>query len=213
MAYQFNGTNQYLSIEDNANLDVTGALTIRCIAKPNATISGEGYFFGKWTGATNQRSYGLGIYQNKIYGIITSLGTSASAVDVQGSALIGTSQNDSAMVFTPSTSLEVFLNGSSQATNTTSIPASIFNSTSPLTISFMPTVYFPGLIAEVGIWNAALTAAEIASLAKGMTCDKVRPQSLVFYAPLVRDLQDVRGGLTITNNNAATVATHPRVYA
>jgi hypothetical protein len=70
-----------------------------------------------------------------------------------------------------------------------------------------------GLIAEVGIWNAALTAAEIASLAKGMTCDKVRPQNLVFYAPLVRDLIDQKGGLTITNNNAATVANHPRVYA
>ena len=67
--------------------------------------------------------------------------------------------------------------------------------------------------AEVGIWNAALTAAEIASLAKGMTCDKIRQQSLVFYAPLVRNLQDVKGGLTITNNNAATVANHPRVYA
>jgi hypothetical protein len=69
------------------------------------------------------------------------------------------------------------------------------------------------VIAEVGIWNAALTAAEIASLAKGMTCDKVRPQSLVFYAPLVRDLIDYKGGLTITNNNTATVANHPRVYA
>ena len=70
-----------------------------------------------------------------------------------------------------------------------------------------------GLIAEVGIWNAALTAAEIASLAKGMTCDKVRPQSLVFYAPLVRDLTDQKGGLAIANNNGATVANHPRVYA
>jgi hypothetical protein len=58
-----------------------------------------------------------------------------------------------------------------------------------------------------------LTAAEIASLAKGMTCDKVRPESLVFYAPLVRDLIDAKGGLTITNNNGATVANHPRVYA
>jgi hypothetical protein len=46
-----------------------------------------------------------------------------------------------------------------------------------------------------------------------MTCDKVRPQSLVFYAPLVRNLQDVRGGLTITNNNTAAVANHTRVYA
>jgi hypothetical protein len=73
--------------------------------------------------------------------------------------------------------------------------------------------YFNGAVAEVGIWNAALTAAEIASLADGMTCDKVRPQSLVFYAPLVRDLIDVKGGLTVTNNNTATVANHPRVYA
>jgi hypothetical protein len=69
-----------------------------------------------------------------------------------------------------------------------------------------------GLIAEVGIWNAALTAAEIASLAKGMTPDKIRPQSLVFYAPLVRDLIDQKGGLTIANNNGATVANHPRIY-
>jgi hypothetical protein len=69
-----------------------------------------------------------------------------------------------------------------------------------------------GEMAEVGIWNDALTAAEIASLAKGMTCDKVRPQSLVFYAPLVRDLIDQKGGLTITNNNGATVANHPRIY-
>jgi hypothetical protein len=73
--------------------------------------------------------------------------------------------------------------------------------------------HFNGSMAECGAWNATATAAEIASLAKGMTCDKVRPQSLVFYAPLVRDLIDAKGGLTITNNNSATVANHPRVYA
>jgi hypothetical protein len=73
--------------------------------------------------------------------------------------------------------------------------------------------FMTGQIAEVGIWNVALADAEIASLADGMTCDKVRPQSLVFYAPLVRELIDARGGLTITNNNAATVAAHTRVYS
>ncbi len=73
--------------------------------------------------------------------------------------------------------------------------------------------YFDGDIAEVGIWNVALTAAEIASLADGFTCDRVRPQSLVFYAPLIRDLHDIARGLAITNNNTATVANHPRVYA
>jgi len=73
--------------------------------------------------------------------------------------------------------------------------------------------HFNGRTAEVGIWNVALTAAEIASLAKGFTCDRVRPQSLVFYAPLIRDLHDIARGLAITNNNTATVANHPRVYA
>lgn len=73
--------------------------------------------------------------------------------------------------------------------------------------------YYAGSLAEIGVWSAVLTADEIASLARGVTPDKIRPQSLVFYAPLVRNLQDARGGLTITNNNAATVANHPRVYA
>ena len=73
--------------------------------------------------------------------------------------------------------------------------------------------FMNGLIAEVGVWNAALTQPEIASLAKGMTCDKIRPQNLVFYAPLIRDLQDIKGSLTITNNNGATVTNHPRIYS
>jgi hypothetical protein len=111
----------------------------------------------------------------------------------------------------------IYLDGGNSATNTVAsvdlpavnqiIGAQRVNSGSS------PASFTNGLIAEVGIWNVALTAEEIASLAKGMTCDKVRPQSLVFYAPLVRDLVDAKGGLTITNNNTATVANHPRVYA
>jgi len=74
-----------------------------------------------------------------------------------------------------------------------------------------PVLFLNGSIAEAAIWNAALTDAEIASLAAGFTPDQIRPQSLQFYAPLVRDLVDVRGGRTITNVNSATVATHPRI--
>jgi hypothetical protein len=73
-------------------------------------------------------------------------------------------------------------------------------------------VFARGVIAETGVWNVTLTADEIASLAKGVACNLVRPQSLVFYAPLVRNLIDVRGGRAITNNNGATVVNHPRIY-
>jgi hypothetical protein len=108
----------------------------------------------------------------------------------------------------------VYLNGGSSGTNTVSSTPS---TPDRLTIGSrlatgIPGIFLDGSIAEVGIWNAALTPAEIASLARGMTCDNVRPQSLVFYAPLVRDLNDKKGGLTITNNNSATVANHPRIY-
>lgn len=69
-----------------------------------------------------------------------------------------------------------------------------------------------GDFAEIGMWQATLTNSEAESLAKGMTCEKVRPQSLVTYIPLVRDIQDLARGMTLTNTNS-TVATHPRVYA
>jgi hypothetical protein len=64
----------------------------------------------------------------------------------------------------------------------------------------------------VGIWDVALTADEIAALAKGVRCSAIRPQNLRFHAPLIRDLIDVRGGRTITNTNTATVIQHPRLY-
>jgi len=121
--------------------------------------------------------------------------------------------NHACGVFQSSTSRTIYLNGGNSATSTVSRATTVlspalrigeFLSTNPFKMN--------GMLAEVGIWSAALTAAEIASLAQGMTCDKVRPQSLVFYAPLVRDLIDQKNGLTITNNNGATVANHPRIY-
>jgi hypothetical protein len=110
----------------------------------------------------------------------------------------------------------VYFDGESASGNATFIGGSGWNR---ITIGARPSsatvfgVYSNAEIADVGLYNAALTSQEVASLGKGMTCDKVRPQSLVFYAPLVRDLIDAKGGLTITNNNGATVANHPRVYA
>ena len=119
-------------------------------------------------------------------------------------------------VYDSTASRTAYLDGGNSGTDTTSVIGPMVVNTLTIAGRFNGGsigLFAIGLIAEVGIWNAALTAAEIASLAKGMTCDKIRPQSLVFYAPLVRNLQDVKGGLTITNNNAATVANHPRVYA
>jgi hypothetical protein len=69
-----------------------------------------------------------------------------------------------------------------------------------------------GDVAELAIWNAALTQSEVSTLSKGIMSDRVRNENLIFYSPLIRNLQDVKGALPITNNNGATVSIHPRIY-
>jgi len=41
-------------------------------------------------------------------------------------------------------------------------------------------------MAEAAIWNAVLTTDEIVALSKGAKPNTVRPESLMFYSPLVR---------------------------
>jgi hypothetical protein len=78
--------------------------------------------------------------------------------------------------------------------------------------TYSPLQYTNGRIAEVGVWNAVLTADEILSLARGVKPSLIRPQSLYTYIPLVRDVADYRNGVSITNN-ATAVAVHTRRYA
>jgi hypothetical protein len=219
MAYEFvKASSQYLSVPDTATLDITGAITLVCWAKRNADLSTAQNLIAKYFGP-DQRSY---IMQINTSGLLISRfardGTANFLAAADSTSLVPTGWSHLATSWTPNVAdAIIYINGISGWVSVGGVTNAVIHSgTADLVIgasSLGNSAYFGGLIAEVGIWDAALTADEIASLANGMTCDKVRPQNLVFYAPLVRDLQDVRGGLTITNNNTATVATHPRVYA
>lgn len=72
--------------------------------------------------------------------------------------------------------------------------------------------FMNGRLAEIGVWNIDLTSQEVASLAKGIACNKIRPQNLVFYAPLISNFQDLKGGRTLTPINNPTIFSHTRVY-
>ena len=210
MAYDFNGSNQHLSIESAPA--TTLPITMACWFNSDSTT-------------VNQRLVGL--YENaSSYFDLGIRGADAgdpvaAVANFSGTAqIVGTTAGYSANtwhhacgVFTSTTSRTAYIDGGNSATGTNTIAEPAGINRTRIGNFFSDIQYMDGRIAEVGIWNVALTQPEIASLAKGMTCDKVRPQSLVFYAPLVRNLQDVKGGLTITNNNTATVADHPRVYA
>lgn len=74
-------------------------------------------------------------------------------------------------------------------------------------------LFMNGEIAEAGFWNTELTQAEAYSLAAAVTPDQVRLGNLVFYADLVRDIRDLKGGIVLTENGGSTAVTnHPRVF-
>jgi len=211
MAYEFNGSSQYLSATNPLSSE---PMTLACWWYANNTTADH-------TLISINGSSTISYFQLQAAGSVS--GDPIRAVTFDGTAAVGIAAtatgfsanawNHACGVFTSNAARTAYINGGSSGTNTVSVTVPSIVRMSIGVISWnTPVNYANGRIAEVGIWSAALTAEEVASLAKGMTCDKVRPQSLVFYAPLIRELQDLRGGLAITNNNTATVANHPRVY-
>ena len=70
-----------------------------------------------------------------------------------------------------------------------------------------------GHVAECAIWTAFLDADDFSALGRGVSPLLVRPQNLVFYAPLLRDEDnDLFGGGGLSVVIGATIENHPPVY-
>lgn len=67
-----------------------------------------------------------------------------------------------------------------------------------------------GRFADFGIYNRVLSASEAAMHADGVACTHF-PIGMICYIPAIRDVSDIKGGLTGTITGT-TVANHPRVY-
>ncbi len=214
MAYSFNGTNQYFStVTDNLFADLPITMACWFITSNNTTNQGLLNICDNTTGGQGIRLNTQGAVAGDPIRIL-SVGTAAVAVDTTTGFSINT-WTHACGVFASSTSRTVYINGGSSATNTTNSSGTgenrLFQGVVRAASAF--TNYFTGSLAEVGVWNAALTADEVLSLARGMSPSLIRPQSLTIYAPLVRDLIDRKSGLIITNNNTATVSDHTRIYS
>lgn len=207
MAYSF-ATNKYLQT-NSANITAQ-PITIFCRCYSNTAHIGAGFAAGK--SAANL------VY---VLTVRNSTPTGAGLVNWDGSifssSLLAYSNSQwlsIAALLISNTSRTGYLNGSAATTDTVN---KSFSTLDRLTIgasSFSATTdtFLNGFSCDCAIWDAELTSAEMVSLSKGFKPSRVRPQSLVFYSPLVRELQDIVGGLTLTNTNSATVANHPRVY-
>lgn len=115
----------------------------------------------------------------------------------------------------------VFPSANSRTAYADGVPGAVNNTTSTFTASTLADInigrakrttadiFAKGRVAEVGFWNAVLTQDEITALAKGVSPSKIRPQSLFFYAPLIREPIELRNGSPLTVSGP-TVAEHVR---
>lgn len=135
------GTGDYLSRADETDLDITGAETIYTTGAAGLTIGAWVWFdaaggtevaMSKWNPTGNQASYLLWKSNGELGSFDVSSNGSA-ATEIQGSSITSATFTFLVGRFTPSTELAVFVN-SAKATNTVSIPASIFVSTAIFTI-------------------------------------------------------------------------------
>ena len=77
-----------------------------------------------------------------------------------------------------------------------------------------PNNHFSGMLAEIAVWDVALAAGDVVQLADGFSPLFVRPESLVFYCPIIGSFSpeiDLIGGRNMTVTGA-TKAAHPRVF-
>ncbi len=87
-------------------------------------------------------------------------------------------------VWSAANNRRAYFNGVGGTAQTTSrTPAGV--SQMRIGLSMTSTAGFPGYLAECGTWNAALTDAEMAALAKGVSPLLIRPANLVSFAPLM----------------------------
>lgn len=105
------------------------------------------------------------------------------------------------------------LDGTSGGTSASSVGNTEVTLNASSNYGSVSNLFANGETAELAIWDVVLTADEIAALAKGFRASRIRPNHLVFYTPVVRGKQDIKGGRTLSlSSGSETVTSHPRVF-
>lgn len=210
MSRLFNGINDALR---STSTPVTGApLTIACWFNQTTSAGQLLVSIGVNGGVDRFQIFTNGPITQAVAATSIQGGTSAQSV-FAGVPTAG-QWHHAAGVFDSSTSRTAYWNGSAGTPNTTAATPSGVNSI-VIGARYNTTLgaYFGGALAEVAIWNVALTADEIAAHAAGVSADQIRPGSLVYYPDLIRDVRDLRGGRAISElGTGTTFFDHPRIF-
>ena len=157
----WNGSTHYAS-STSTSFDITGAITLG--AWINLGTTSDEKIFTKYTYNLNQRGYTFAIQSDKVVLYCSPNGYNP-LTGVTGATTISSSTWTFVVgVFNPSTEMLVYVNGVEDASNTTSIPASIFNSNADLLLGSANggiDGWIDGLVQSAFIYDRVLTADEI----------------------------------------------------
>lgn len=215
MARELSGTGQYYS---GTQSFFTGTLpvTMACWYRVDSVSSSMGLM--SLRSAANgalRLGYRGDLANDPLYATVRTTGGMFANASVDSGVAANTWAH-AAAVFASTTSRTAYTNGTAGTTNTTSRDAGTSINTVDVG-NFGGGTLLDGQVAEAAIWTVALTTAEIALLADGLSPLFVRPQSLAFYAPLFGragaggEEEDWVGGAPLTATGSPTVAEHPRI--
>lgn len=112
-------------------------------------------------------------------------------------------------VFASDTSRAAFIDGGDKGTDSTNIADPSADRTGIACIYKASIAgYWSGRLAEVAVWNVALSDAEVALLARGTCPLFIQPENIVAYWPLSRTDNDLFGGYNMTPSGSPTWADH-----
>jgi len=161
-AATFNGSSQYLS-DTAQSVYPTGAQTWACWVKVSADVNAD---IMSWFGDSGNRAI------NVVYQATTD--TINVNISGNGSTLVSKAANATvaldgwlhvAVVYVPSTSLTIYINGIQSAQETSSIPSSLHNASADFLIGARDTStvsrYLDGQVDDACIFSKALSAEEV----------------------------------------------------
>jgi len=213
MAYTFDkSSSQYLQglISSFSYTTHTIAAWVRCA--DNTADNGAAVSVSSDSTATRYFSlyfYNDGLVYYQMEGATAYTGVTKAYSSNTWHSVIGTQ--------TSATSREIYVDGAKGTTGTTnsgtldlssakfSIGQNYYGNTTPADL-------FEGDVANVGVWNVVLTAAQREALDQGISPYLVAPNSLFQYAELIRPLNQPSNNRLITATNGPTVSTHPTIY-
>lgn len=145
------------------------------------------------------------VAQSEIGGVIaTATSTTAPSTGVWYHA---------AGVFASATDRRAYIDGGSKGTNATTNNFPTVVNRTLIAQRRRNGAYGQGMdgrIMEAAIWNAELSDADVYALSRGYSPRFIVPTSLVFYAPMIRDVIDLARGRALTATGSQVVIEHTR---